>query len=384
YTYSAKNKLLAVTKAGETTSFGYNPDGIRTRKAGSGATTDFIVDQNRDYAQVLQEVVNGAKQVSYVYGDDLLSQARASDVSYYVYDGQGSVRSLTNQIGVQTDSYHYDAFGILLHSEGDTPNSYLYTGEQYDASLDQYYLRARYYDQNQGRFTQMDTWMGHTHDPVTLHKYIYADADPATGIDPSGYMTLGEVGASFNIASNLATTSLRVWSVVEKVDTVLNLIGVAREVQSMLSSGKLSAGIKDNLKSASKSMGSVNIDDAVDSLIRMTPSVTISAIAAWSGFLSNNAGKIDRFVIYLPQTPNTLPIEIPFAKSGKYKINFVMDNKGDGRLAGVGIGLKGSKRPHQIWRMDSHKPHAGKNPDKDAFYAIDRQFHYHVNRAPAK
>nr|WP_253938801.1 RHS repeat-associated core domain-containing protein [Hahella sp. HN01] len=93
----------------------------------------------------MQEVVNGAKQVS-----------------YYVYDGQGSVRSLTNQTGDQTDSYHYDAFGILLHSEGDTPNSYLYTGEQYDVSLDQYYLRARYYDQNQGRFTQMDTWMGVT------------------------------------------------------------------------------------------------------------------------------------------------------------------------------------------------------------------------------
>ncbi|ABC28920.1 Rhs family protein [Hahella chejuensis KCTC 2396] len=81
YTYNTKNKLLAVTKAGETTSFGYNPDGIRTRKAGSGA-----------------------KQVSYVYGDDLLSQARAGDVGYYVYDGQGSVRSLTNQTGVQTEA----------------------------------------------------------------------------------------------------------------------------------------------------------------------------------------------------------------------------------------------------------------------------------------
>ncbi|ABC28911.1 Rhs family protein [Hahella chejuensis KCTC 2396] len=203
YTYSAKNKLLAVTKAGETTSFGYNPDGIRTRKAGSGSTTDFIVDQNRDYAQVLQEDVNGAKQVSYVYGDDLLSQARAGDVSYYVYDGQGSVRSLTNQTGVQTDNYHYDAFGILLHSEGDTPNSYLYTGEQYDASLDQYYLRARYYDQNQGRFTQMDTWMGVNSDPVTLHKYLYANGDPIGHTDPTGNFSLGglSVGLRMSISA---------------------------------------------------------------------------------------------------------------------------------------------------------------------------------------
>ncbi|WP_253938789.1 RHS repeat-associated core domain-containing protein, partial [Hahella sp. HN01] len=195
-------------KAGETTNFGYNLDGIRTRKLESGANTDFIVDQNRDYAQVLQEVVNGAKQVSYVYGDDLLSQARAGDVSYYVYDGQGSVRSLTNQIGVQTDSYHYDAFGILLHSEGDTPNSYLYTGEQYDVSLDQYYLRARYYDQNQGRFTQMDTWMGRNHDPITLHKYLYSDADPTNKIDPSGNMSIGSLMSAINFAGNLATAAM--------------------------------------------------------------------------------------------------------------------------------------------------------------------------------
>nr|WP_253938811.1 RHS repeat-associated core domain-containing protein [Hahella sp. HN01] len=208
YTYSAKNKLLAVTKAGETTSFGYNPDGIRTRKAGSGATTDFIVDQNRDYAQVLQEVVNGAKQVSYVYGDDLLSQARAGDVSYYVYDGQGSVRSLTSQTGVQTDSYHYDAFGILLHSEGYTPNSYLYTGEQYDASLDQYYLRARYYDQNQGRFTQMDTWMGVNSDPVTLHKYLYANADSVNNIDPSGKFSIGQLMAGVQATGRLAAMAV--------------------------------------------------------------------------------------------------------------------------------------------------------------------------------
>ncbi|ABC28925.1 Rhs family protein [Hahella chejuensis KCTC 2396] len=196
---------------GAVLSYGYDKAGNKTSatvtyqgKAASGVTTDFIVDQNRDYAQVLQEVVNGAKQVSYVYGDDLLSQARAGDVSYYVYDGQGSVRSLTNQTGVQTDSNHYDAFGILLHSEGDTPNSYLYTGEQYDASLDQYYLRARYYDQKQGRFTQM----GINSDPVTLHKYLYANADSVNNIDPSGKFSIGQLMAGVQATGRLAAMAV--------------------------------------------------------------------------------------------------------------------------------------------------------------------------------
>ncbi len=53
--------------------------------------------------------------------------------------------------------------------------------------FDPYYLRARYYDQGIGRFTQMDTWMGRNHDPVSLHKYLYAGNDPVLMIDPSGY-----------------------------------------------------------------------------------------------------------------------------------------------------------------------------------------------------
>ncbi|MDH3389281.1 MAG: hypothetical protein OEN02_15420 [Gammaproteobacteria bacterium] len=42
--------------------------------------------------------------------------------------------------------------------------------QQYDQTLDNYYLRARYYDPNVGRFAQMDTWQGKLHHPITLNK----------------------------------------------------------------------------------------------------------------------------------------------------------------------------------------------------------------------
>ncbi|TVZ38021.1 deoxyribonuclease NucA/NucB [Alteromonadaceae bacterium 2753L.S.0a.02] len=32
----------------------------------------------------------------------------------------------------------------------------------------------------------MDTWRGNNHDPITLHKYLYAGSDPVKYIDPSG------------------------------------------------------------------------------------------------------------------------------------------------------------------------------------------------------
>lgn len=39
----------------------------------------------------------------------------------------------------------------------------------------------------------MDIWSGSIYDPPSLHKYLYAQADPANRIDPSGYISMIEV-----------------------------------------------------------------------------------------------------------------------------------------------------------------------------------------------
>ncbi len=86
-------------------------------------------------------------------------------------------------------------------------NPYRYCGEQYDADLHMYFLRARYMETDRGRFWTMDSYQGRNHDPTTLHKYLYCHADPVNGIDPSGEMTLVEavavgsiMGASYYFA----------------------------------------------------------------------------------------------------------------------------------------------------------------------------------------
>jgi RHS repeat-associated protein len=68
----------------------------------------------------------------------------------------------------------------------------LYTGEQFDTNLQQYYLRARYYDPSNGRFNRLDPYAGNNQDPQSLHKYLYCHANPVNGIDPSGNFTLIE------------------------------------------------------------------------------------------------------------------------------------------------------------------------------------------------
>jgi RHS repeat-associated protein len=105
-------------------------------------------------------------------------------------------RDLTGTI---SDSYDYDGFGNLINSTGTTPNNYLFAGEQYDPALNLYYNRARYYNNSTGRFINMDEYEGDPGSPASLHKYLYAEADPVNHVDISGH--------DFDFGSTLAASA---------------------------------------------------------------------------------------------------------------------------------------------------------------------------------
>ena len=174
YTYDANNRLIQMIKNEngieiDNVSYQYDIDGLRVAKNDDGISTHYFVDKNRDYGQVLHELDdNNQSIISYMYGNDLIKQTRAANDSYYLYDGLGSTRALSDDAGTITDTYAYDAYGALIDSTGVTENHNLFTGEQFDNSLNNYYLRARYYDSSVGRFTIMDTWMGNNYRPSSL------------------------------------------------------------------------------------------------------------------------------------------------------------------------------------------------------------------------
>ena len=50
--------------------------------------------------------------------------------------------------------------------------------------------------------------MGRNHDPITLHKYLYAHADPGNMIDPTGNFSLSSIGTAINVLGRLTTTAI--------------------------------------------------------------------------------------------------------------------------------------------------------------------------------
>ncbi|WP_386067932.1 RHS repeat-associated core domain-containing protein [Tahibacter sp. UC22_41] len=81
----------------------------------------------------------------------------------------------------------------------------MYTGEQFDPNAGFYYLRARYMNPSNGRFTQQDAFDGIDGDPQSIHKYLYANAGPINGTDPSGNLTLGQIAVSSAIGATMSS-----------------------------------------------------------------------------------------------------------------------------------------------------------------------------------
>ncbi|MDH4318144.1 MAG: RHS repeat-associated core domain-containing protein, partial [Desulfobulbaceae bacterium] len=202
YSYDYQNRLTEAATSTKLIQYAYNHEGIRVLKRLNGTETRYLIDANRPYQQVLEEYENNELAALYIYGDDLISRD-TDEWSYYLYDGTLSTRQLITAGEVVTDTYTYDAFGNLLNHNGSSTNTLLYGGEQYDPALGFYHLRARYYDQNLGRFITTDSFNGFQNDPQSLHKYLYAHANPVMNSDPSGMVTLKELGTAMKIGALL-------------------------------------------------------------------------------------------------------------------------------------------------------------------------------------
>ena len=122
----------------------------------------------------------------------------AGQTSYYLSDGHSGVRQLINAAGAVQAAYRYDAFGSVLVETGTLAksNPLLYRDQWFDATIGQYYMRARWYNPADGRFDSIDPMGLAAGDPLL---YRYASGNPSLYMDPSGLETAGEAGATLSV-----------------------------------------------------------------------------------------------------------------------------------------------------------------------------------------
>ncbi len=196
YTWDPENRLVAVLGGGLSDQYVYDDDGNRVQATNAGGTVNFLVDANNPtgLSQVLEERDAGnALLASYVFGSGLVTLDHGGDVRVPLADGGGNVRALTDTSAAATDGYTYDAWGRSVAASGTSSNPYRYRGQRLDADTAQYLLRARYYDPASGRFFARDPLDGQPEQPLSLHRYLYANADPVDYADPTGRDTMLEV-----------------------------------------------------------------------------------------------------------------------------------------------------------------------------------------------
>ena len=201
YTYSWEGgrRLKGITGNNKNISYKYNDSGIRTEKTVNGATTKYILDGS---SVLLESTDNEKIHYTYDSSNNLISMNIVSGSNpsingeyYYIRNLQGDIIGLIDKNGTEVVSYTYDTLGKLISIEGslkDTvgvKNPYRYRGYRYDTETGLYYLNARYYNPEWGRFINADSYLGDS-GLLSHNVFAYCMNNPVNLQDPSGNIAI--------------------------------------------------------------------------------------------------------------------------------------------------------------------------------------------------
>ncbi len=159
----------------------YDAEGLRYEVKENEKSYYFLFDRG-ELAEENQEDNN----IRYLRGYQPIALENSRDKGYFVQDEAGSTLFILDKDHEIQKTYRYDAFGVILKetgSNGELFNRLTYTGQMFDGATGQYYLRARFYHPEIGRFMQEDMYRGDG-----LNLYAYCANNPVMYYDPSGYV----------------------------------------------------------------------------------------------------------------------------------------------------------------------------------------------------
>ena len=118
---------------------------------------------------------------------------------YYILNLQGDVVQIIDANGVMQAEYIYSPWGEIISAEGDLAeiNPLRYRGYYYDSETGFYYLRSRYYDPENHRFINADTYAStDSSDAISCNVFAYCLNDPVNRSDSDGNKSLKDIAKS--------------------------------------------------------------------------------------------------------------------------------------------------------------------------------------------
>lgn len=178
YDFNADNQLVQIAAPSGVERSSYNGAGIRTSKSLDGVSRSVVSDVGRGLPSTVQEMAStGTIVLARMYGLDHAGEF-STQADFPVADRLQSVRQVTGLTGAVTASRSFDVFG----NPSANVQGLGFAGEEHSGVDGLLFLRARFYDPENGVFLSKD--------PIGIqggvNGYQYAGSDPVNKVDPAG------------------------------------------------------------------------------------------------------------------------------------------------------------------------------------------------------
>jgi RHS repeat-associated protein len=210
--YDLGDRLTGIDAAGTANDATFTFDALgrfrtRTLASADGTDTYSYLDASETVVRIDNTVAGPTDSMVSSRGDRIGVKVGAT-VNWFLSDLHGSIAaSLDTTEAIVVNAIRYDAYGetITTGTAGGVrvgDRAWKYQG-RLDISptglaTPLYDMSARFYNPGIAAFTQLDTVVGEARNPISMNRFLYGHANPATLSDPTGHCAVNGAGGGFD------------------------------------------------------------------------------------------------------------------------------------------------------------------------------------------